>query len=186
MSYFSQSILIKAFVFFNDKLIVNVLSAWLIHCLKLLSSTHQVITDTNVIVSFQLSFISSEVKSSSKTSIHWCLINNNSVFNIIPTVRHDCDTGVMTGRKLIIIDQLNMCSFCHWLLWIYQHIIYSVWSNHFIQSNNSLCLLTHRALEQVSWWLIVMRIRNDTWYHTQNCKGINLHVSMMSCNLIWS
>lgn len=147
MSYFSQSILVETFVLFYDELVVDVLSTWFVHCLKLLSSTHQVIADTNVIVSFQLSFISSEVKGSSKTSIHWCFVYDNRIFNIVATVRHDCNTCVMTSRELIIINQLNMCSFRHWLLWINQHIIYSVRSDHFIQSNNSLCLFTHRALE---------------------------------------
>lgn len=116
MSDFSQSILIKTFVFFNDELTVDIFSTWFIHSLKLLSSPHQIITDTDVIVSFELSFISSEIKGSSKTSIHWCLVDNNSIFNIITTVRHDSDTCIVTCREFVIIDKLDMCCFSHWLL----------------------------------------------------------------------
>ena len=128
----AQSIFIQTFVLLHDELVVHIFTSTLRHSFHFFWSSHQVVTNANIIVSFQLSLLPSEVKGPSKTSVHWCLVNDNGIFNIIATVRHDCNTSIMTSREFIIVYQLYSGRFCHWLLWVYQHVVHCVWPNHLV------------------------------------------------------
>lgn len=116
MPDFSQSILIKTFIFFHYELIVHVFPSTLSHWFHLLRPAHQIIADPDIIVSLELSFISSEIKSSAKPSVHRCPIHNHCVFDIVPTVRHHCNTCIMASWQFVIVHKLNRSCLCHWLL----------------------------------------------------------------------
>jgi hypothetical protein len=46
-------------------------------------------------------------------------------------------------------------------------------------------LLSHRALEQVSGWLIVVWVWNDTCNQTDDSKRVNLHMRVKWSQLVW-
>lgn len=114
--HFCQAVLIQALVLFYNKLVVDVLSPWLVHRLELLTLTHKVIIDTYVIVLFNLCLVSPEIEGSPEASVHWRFVDDNCVFNIISAVWHDSNTRIMSSGQFIIIHQLNVRSLCHWLL----------------------------------------------------------------------
>lgn len=97
-SYFCQTIFINSMQFFHQKWEI-----FLITGLYLSLFAYQNIFNSNLIF-FQFSLISTIVECAAESSIHGCLINDDSVLNIIARIAHDCNTGVMPSRQSIVID----------------------------------------------------------------------------------
>ena len=62
----------------------------------------------------------------------------------------------------------------HWLLRVGQQVVESVVAHEFIESDDTLGLLAHGALEEVSRRLVVMGVRDDTCHNSHNSVWVDL------------
>lgn len=128
---------------------------------------------------FELGFVSTIVKGSRESTIQRSFVYNDGILDIVSRVAHYCNASILPCWQFIIVNQLNMCSLDHGLLRVAKQIIDSIVSDKFVKANDSLGLLTHRALEQIPRGLIVMRIRDDSCNYADNRKRIDFKMSMI-------
>ncbi len=70
------------------------------------------------------------------------------------------------------------------MLGVYQKVVDGLGADEGVQPNDTLGLFAHRALEQVTWGLVVVWVGDDTCDQADDCEGVDLHVRMQGCNLM--
>lgn len=128
-------------------------------------------------VFLQVRLLSPQSRSSSESAVETCSIEDHSILDIVSRVRHDCHLGILSGRKLLKVDHLKSLGLYQRPLRIIHQEEKRVSSMPLIVSNGTNGLLAHGALIGVSRRLVVMWVRNQTGYDTENAERLNFHVS---------
>ena len=92
VSNFTQSIFIQTLVFFKQVPTY----IFFIKRFQFTTFANKPIFNPKISMCFQLCLISPVVQSPTETPIHWGLIDNNSIFNIIAWIAHNSYTGILS------------------------------------------------------------------------------------------
>lgn len=121
---------------------------------------------------------------STKASIHTGLVEDESVLDIVPRIRHDGDSGVLSSGQLVVSDQFDSLGLYHRLLRICHEVEKGVDSVELIVGDRSDRLLSHRTLVGVSRGLVVVRIWDQTGDRTEDGERLDFEMRGVLSNLM--
>lgn len=118
-----------------------------------------------------------------ETSIYCTLIYHNRIFLIVASVSGYGNYWVTAWWQLFEMEEVHWSS-CHQrLLRIVKHMGQSIHSLLIITSIYSHCLFAHSTLIGISWWLIMIRKRNNRGTNSQYHWGMDftMRVCVILC-----
>ena len=106
-------------------------------------------------------------QTSTITSVQAGPIQNNGIFYVVSRIAHDSHDGVLSGRQIFEMDQLNGSGLDHRSHRVDQVVEQRINSIPLIQGNGAHGLFTHCTLVSISGTLVVMRIGDQSGANSQ-------------------
>jgi hypothetical protein len=138
----------------------------------------------SVRVTLQHRHILAEDLATTEAAIKRRPVEDERVLDIVTGVGHDSDGRVLTGRKLVVTDELDRPRPAHGSLRVDHEVEEGVDAVELVVSDGTDRLFTHSALVGVTRGLVVVRVRDETGDGAEEGEGFDLEVSRFGLELV--